>query len=196
MSMSTLTRKLALTTLIALTCTSEAWSWSSTTGRGVVESPPNTFHIPRCGYGRKLGYVTVPWRTPITASNMIVAFEVAISPGGKIVGFESMGGTRPVQAAMLLQRRYDDYGLRKYNQGYRWWSRKREPLTAGYHHWTVPLQRILWTGGGTQLDYWWDMTRRYIGNVGVTFSDTQSAGHGVCMQAGTGYIRMDGLAFQ
>ena len=168
-------------------------NFRSTTGKGVVEEPDNTFAIPACGDSRKLGYITAPWRTPLPlGATFTVAFNVWVSTGASIVGFEDAGSAG--RAALHFQRKSPDkkdpYALsgKLYERGYRQWSTAREALTAGDHVFSAVLTADKW---GNRVGF--DKAREDPAYAGITLSGRQSAGHGVCMAAGSGYVTIYSL---
>jgi hypothetical protein len=156
-------------------------AFDATTGAGVVESPANTFIIPRCYRSNKLGYVTARWSPPLTASVMSVTYTLTLSPGAVLVGYES--GATGTRLALHFQRRGDNKGQSHYDQGYRQWSRARAVLQPGTYTFEVPLTSDNWTHPNG-----FDASMRNVDRVGFTVSDTNTAGHGICMKSGTGSI--------
>ena len=176
-------------------------NFRSTTGKGVDEEPSNTFRIPTCGDDRKLGYITMRWRTPLPAgATFTMAFNVWLSEGASVVGYEEMNVAG--RAALHFQRKSPDsddpYALSEklYNRGYRQWSHTREMLTSGDHVFSAVLKNELWTGGGSQADSAFNNALNDPGYAGITLSGSQTAGHGVCMTAGTGYVTIYNLSVQ
>ena len=101
--------------------------------------------------------------------------------GARIVGEERRGD----QGRMHLhfQRSGDDWSSSKLSAGYRQWSSAKQLLAAGSYVFEVPLVASEW---GNRTGF--DAARSRVENVGFTLSDRQSAGHGVCMAAGTATI--------
>lgn len=153
-------------------------AFDSTTGENVKEEPDNTFHIPACGKG-KLGYVTTRWTTPLRATAMMrVGYTVTASADAKIVGHERRSDAG--RMALHFQRKGDDGRQAKLDQGYRQWSTARKVLAPGDHVFEVQLVPQAW---GNRAGF--SQALLQPENAGVTLSDNQSAGHGVCMAAGT-----------
>jgi hypothetical protein len=174
--------RLALVALLLSTSPLMALDFASTTGKRVKESPANTFHIPACTRG-KLGYVVASWPEPMFGTVMRIHYTITASPDAQIVGYEHRD--QAGRLALYFQRDGMDYGQAKYDLGYRWWSRARQVLTPGDHSFEVLIELDKWTGGGTQAQAHFDAARNDLNGVGFTLSDNQSAGHGVCMKAGT-----------
>lgn len=179
-----------------------AIDFRSTTGSGVNESPNDTFSIPRCGAG-KLGYIVTRWTVPLRATGtMTVTFTVTASPDAKIIGNEVREKMEPGRAALYFQRNSHDSSDpqaldgRYYDRGYRQWSHAREFLTPGDHTFSVVLTNDKWTGGNDQSDSAFSQAMLDPANAGITLSGAQSAGHGVCMAAGSASITLKSLTVE
>lgn len=168
-----------------------AIDFRSTTGRNVTESPNDTFAIPACGRG-KLGYVVTRWPAPISGT-MRLEYTFEASADAKVVDDEDHTKT-PGVMALFFQRDGDDYSQSKYDRGYRQWSLPRQILEPGSHVFEVALTPDQWNFGHAGFE----ATKADVENVGFTLAGYggASAGHGICMAAGTASITVRGLTVQ